>query len=329
MTPPLIELRGISKQFGGAPSFAGRFSRLGESKQDRPVRAVDQFDLSITRNEVVGLVGESGCGKSTVARMVAGIMPPSSGKVFYKGDDIASLPGNKATLAKLRVQMIFQDPYASLNPRMRVEDIVGEAPAVHGLVPRGELATYVDAQLRQAGLDPALKRRFPHQFSGGQRQRVGIARALAVQPEFLVCDEAVAALDVSIQAQVLNLFMDLRSRLDLTYLFISHDLGVVEHLSDRVVIMYLGRIIETAPTEEIFEHANHPYTQALLAEVPRITSGKRRFTAVKGEIPSPLNPPSGCHFHPRCPHAMPRCSTEAPVLKHIAPDHRSACHLNT
>jgi peptide/nickel transport system ATP-binding protein len=248
--------------------------------------------------------------------------------VFFKGDDIASLPRDKATQAKLRVQMIFQDPYASLNPRMRVEDIVGEAPAVHRLVPRGELAGYVDAQLRQAGLDPAMKRRYPHQFSGGQRQRVGIARALAVQPEFLVCDEAVAALDVSIQAQVLNLFMDLRSRLDLTYLFISHDLGVVEHLSDRVMIMYLGRVVETAPTEEIFEHANHPYTQALLAEVPRITSGKRRFTAVKGEIPSPLNPPSGCHFHPRCPHAMPRCTTDAPILRDIAPGHRSACHLN-
>ena len=327
MTPPLIELRGVSKQFGGAPGFGARFG-LGASKQDGTVRAVDHFDLSVTRNEVVGLVGESGCGKSTVARMVAGIMPPSSGQVFYKGDDIASLPGNKATLAKLRVQMIFQDPYASLNPRMRVQDIVGEAPAVHHLVPRAELAAYVDAQLRQAGLDPALKRRFPHQFSGGQRQRVGIARALAVQPEFLVCDEAVAALDVSIQAQVLNLFMDLRARLDLTYLFISHDLGVVEHLSDRVVIMYLGRIIEAAPTEEIFERANHPYTQALLAEVPRITSGKRRFTAVKGEIPSPLNPPSGCHFHPRCPHAMPRCTTEAPVLRDIASGHRSACHLN-
>jgi peptide/nickel transport system ATP-binding protein len=314
MTAPLIELRGVSKQFG--------------SKQGGIVRAVDSIDLAVKRNEVVGLVGESGCGKSTVARMVAGIMPPSSGQVFYKGDDIAALPRDKAKQATLRVQMIFQDPYASLNPRMRVEDIVGEAPAVHGLVPRGELAAYVDAQLRQAGLDPALKRRYPHQFSGGQRQRVGIARALAVQPEFLVCDEAVAALDVSIQAQVLNLFMDLRTRLDLTYLFISHDLGVVEHLSDRVVIMYLGRVIETAATEEIFERANHPYTQALLSEVPRITSGKRRFTAVKGEIPSPLNPPSGCHFHPRCPHAMPRCGTEAPVLKDIAPGHRSACHLN-
>ncbi len=333
MTAPLIELRGVSKQFGGTLDTAGRVAhaikrRFGISDPNRAVRAVDAVNLSVMRNEVVGLVGESGCGKSTLGRMVAGIMPPTSGQVLYKGEDIVKLPPDRAKLAMLKVQMIFQDPYASLNPRMRVAEIVGEAPRVHGLVPRSELDAYIDAQLRQAGLDPAFKRRFPHQFSGGQRQRVGIARALAVQPEFLVCDEAVAALDVSIQAQVLNLFMDLRSRLDLTYLFISHDLGVVEHLSDRVVIMYLGRIIETAATEDIFTRANHPYTQALLSEVPRITSGKRRFTAVKGEIPSPLDPPGGCHFHPRCPHAMPRCAIEMPVLREVAPGHSSACHLN-
>jgi peptide/nickel transport system ATP-binding protein len=255
-------------------------------------------------------------------------MPPSRGEVLFKGQDIATLPPEKAKAASLKVQMIFQDPYASLNPRLRVSDIVGEAPLVHGLVSRAGYDAYLDGQLRQAGLDPAYKRRFPHQFSGGQRQRVGIARALAVQPEFLVCDEAVAALDVSIQAQILNLFMDLRTRLDLTYLFISHDLGVVEHLSDRVAIMYLGRIVESAPTDEVFVRANHPYTQALLTEVPRIDSRKRRFTAVKGEIPSPLHPPPGCHFHPRCPHAMPRCSVEIPVLREIAPRHWSACHLN-
>ena len=199
---------------------------------------------------------------------------------------------------------------------------------MHGMIPRGEFDGYVDAQLRRAGLDPAYKRRYPHQFSGGQRQRIGIARALAVQPEFLVCDEAVAALDVSIQAQILNLFMDLRAELNLTYLFISHDLGVVEHLSDRVLIMYLGRIVEEAPAEEIFARANHPYTQALLAEVPRIEARKREFTAIKGEIPSPLAPPPGCHFHPRCPHAMAVCREIAPVLREIAPRHRSACHLN-
>ena len=204
------------------------------------MHAVDHVNLAVARGEVVGLVGESGCGKSTLGRMVAGIMPPSDGQVLFNGQDVATLPSEQAREAKLKVQMIFQDPYASLNPRLRVADIVGEAPLVHGLVKRDGFDAYLDAQLRRAGLDPAFKRRYPHQFSGGQRQRIGIARALAVQPEFLVCDEAVAALDVSIQAQILNLFMDLRRELDLTYLFISHDLGVVEHLSDRVLIMYLG-----------------------------------------------------------------------------------------
>ena len=330
---PIIELCGVSKQFGPTYDAAARLiralaARLGRPPADQTVRAVDDVNLQVFKGEVVGLVGESGCGKSTIGRMVAGIMPPSRGQVLFKGHDIATLPPSEAKAASLKIQMIFQDPYASLNPRMRVADIVGEAPLVHGMVKKADFETYVDAQLTQAGLDPAYKRRYPHQFSGGQRQRAGIARALAVQPEFLVCDEAVAALDVSIQAQILNLFMDLRARLDLTYLFISHDLGVIEHLSDRVAIMYLGRIVESAPTDEIFARTNHPYTQALLAEVPRINSRKRQFTAVKGEIPSPLNPPSGCHFHPRCPHAMPRCAEETPVLREIAPNHRSACHLN-
>ena len=328
MIAPIIELRGISKQFGPAQDSASRLTRavltrfgarFGAEPLNETVRAVEQVDLAIMRNEVVGLVGESGCGKSTLGRMVAGIMPPSQGEVLFKGQDIARLPPEKAKAAMLKVQMIFQDPYSSLNPRLRVADIIGEAPLVHGLVRRRELTVYVDEQLSQAGLDPAFRRRYPHQFSGGQRQRVGIARALAVRPEFLVCDEAVAALDVSIQAQILNLFMDLRGRLDLTYLFISHDLGVVEHLSDRVAIMYLGRIVEQAPTEEVFARSNHPYTQALLAEVPRIDARKRRFTAIAGEIPSPLEPPSGCHFHPRCPHAMPRCLREVPALRSIAP----------
>ena len=330
---PIIELRGVSKRFGPTHDVAARLARslsrrLGGTPKNEVLQAVDTVDLSVMRGEVVGLVGESGCGKSTLGRMVAGIMPASDGQVMFKGRDIAALPPEQARDAKLKVQMIFQDPYASLNPRLRVADIVGEAPLVHGLVPRGEYDVYLDAQLRRAGLDPAFKRRYPHQFSGGQRQRIGIARALAVQPEFLVCDEAVAALDVSIQAQILNLFMDLRRELDLTYLFISHDLGVVEHLSDRVLIMYLGRIVESAPVEEVFARANHPYTQALLAEVPRIDARKHRFTAITGEIPSPLNPPPGCHFHPRCPHAMPRCSAEMPRLREIAPGHRSACHLN-
>jgi peptide/nickel transport system ATP-binding protein len=209
-----------------------------------------------------------------------------------------------------------------------VREIVGEAPRVHGLVPRRDLDRALDDTLRRVGLDPSYKTRYPHQFSGGQRQRIGIARALAVDPEFVVCDEPVAALDVSIQAQIINLFVRLREELDLAYLFISHDLGVVEHIADRILIMYLGRIVESAPAEELFRQPNHPYTQALLAEVPRLDQRRRSFEPVKGEIPSPLDPPSGCHFHPRCPHAMERCRLEAPALREIAPGRHSACHLN-
>ena len=329
LAEPIIELRGVSKRFSKTLDFAARFAqRLGANIRDETVHAVDGVDLTIRKGEVVGLVGESGCGKSTLGRMVAGIMPPSDGTILWRGRDLRSLNAAEAKNAKLRTQMIFQDPYASLNPRLKVAEIVGEAPQYHGMIPRGDYEGYVDEQLRRAGLDPTLKKRYPHQFSGGQRQRIGIARALAVQPEFLVCDEAVAALDVSIQAQILNLFMKLRRELDLTYLFISHDLGVVEHLSDRVVIMYLGRVVEEAPSEEVFRKPNHPYTQALLAEVPRIEARKRAFAGVKGEIPSPLNPPSGCHFHPRCPFAFERCKVERPALRQIGPGHRSACHLN-
>jgi peptide/nickel transport system ATP-binding protein len=292
------------------------------------VHAVDGVDLAIGKGEVVGLVGESGCGKSTLGRMIAGLLEPTEGEVRFKGRARSQLTGSEARAARLAVQMIFQDPHASLNPRARIETIVGEAPLVHGLVSQGELAGYVDEMLTRVGLDPALKRRYPHQFSGGQRARIGIARALAVRPEFLVCDEAIAALDVSIQAQVINLFMDLRADFDLTYLYISHDLGVVQHISNRIAIMYLGRIVETAPAEELFRGPNHPYAQALLAEMPRVAPGKRSFHPIKGEIPSPLDPPKGCHFHPRCPHAMARCRSEAPRLKEIAPGRLSACHLN-
>jgi peptide/nickel transport system ATP-binding protein len=326
---PMVELKGVSRRFAKKLDIAAKLARrLGADVKEEIVHAVDKVDLRVRKGEVVGLVGESGCGKSTLGRIVAGILPQSEGKVFWNGQDVDALQGEAARTAKLRRQMIFQDPYASLNPRMKVAEIVGEAPQVHGLVPRGGFDDYVDEQMRRAGLDPAFKRRYPHQFSGGQRQRIGIARALAVQPEFIVCDEAVAALDVSIQAQILNLFMRLRRELDLTYLFISHDLGVVEHLSDRVVIMYLGRVVEEAPTEEIFRRANHPYTRSLLDSVPRIENRKRAFATVKGEIPSPLNPPKGCHFHPRCPLAFDRCRVEVPALKTVGVTHRSACHLN-
>ncbi|WP_282610362.1 ABC transporter ATP-binding protein [Pelagibius sp. Alg239-R121] len=327
--PPLIEIQGVSKRFVKRLDIAGKIARrLGAGLEEETVHAVDGVDLSIDEGDVVGLVGESGCGKSTLGRMVAGIMPPSDGAVLYKGRDIASLSGDDKLEATFAVQMIFQDPFSSLNPRMRVEDIVGEAPVVHGLVPRKGMSDYVDEILTKVGLDPALKRRYPHQFSGGQRQRIGIARALAVKPKFLVCDEAIAALDVSIQAQIINLFMDLREEFDLTYLFISHDLSVVEHISERVVIMYLGRVVETAQAEALFAAPNHPYAQALLSEVPRLDQRKRDFQPIKGEIPSPLDPPPGCHFHPRCPQSFGPCSSARPVLKSIGPDRISACHLN-
>jgi peptide/nickel transport system ATP-binding protein len=241
---------------------------------------------------------------------------------------MAALSGDRRREAQLAIQMIFQDPYASLNPRMRIVDVIGEAPVTHGITTRAEQGSYVAELMQRVGLDAALARRFPHQFSGGQRSRIGIARALAVKPRFLVCDEAVAALDVSIQAQVLNLFIRLREELGLAYLFISHDLGVVKHVSDRVVIMYLGRVVEQADAVEVFARPNHPYTQALLAEMPRLDTRKRDYAPVRGEIPSPLAPPSGCHFHPRCPHAIPRCASEAPAIREIAPGHFSACHLN-
>ena len=329
LRPPLLELRCVSKRFVKTLDTAARLAKLlGADTREEIVHAVDRVDLAVKAGEVVGLVGESGCGKSTLGRVAVGLHPPSTGTRLWRGEEIAPLPVAKQREIQLKIQMIFQDPYASLNPRMRVADIVGEAPVVHGLIEARQQKEYVAQLLPRVGLDASLARGFPHQFSGGQRARIGIARALAVKPEFLVCDEAVAALDVSIQAQVLNLFIELREEFELTYLFISHDLWVVQHLSDRVLIMYLGRIVEEAPTEEIYARANHPYTQALLAEVPRLDLRRKSFTSIKGEIPSPLDPPPGCHFHPRCPHVMPRCKIYEPQLREIAPRHFSACHLN-
>ncbi len=326
---PILELRHVSKRFVKPLDAAAKVANLlGAGLRDEVVQAVDDVSLAVADGEVVGLVGESGCGKSTLGRVVAGVHPATSGTVHFRGREVSALKGPAARDAALKIQMIFQDPMSSLNPRLRVRDIVGEAAVVHGLVDAKEVDDYVAETLHRVGLDPTYMRRYPHQFSGGQRQRIGIARALAVQPEFLVCDESVAALDVSIQAQVLNLFMRLREELSLTYLFISHDLGVVEHLSDRVVIMYLGRVVETAPTEALFDEPNHPYTRALLDEIPRLDARKRKFVPVKGEIPSPLDPPTGCHFHPRCPHATARCAAEQPKLREIAPGRWSACHLN-
>ncbi|HUQ27805.1 MAG TPA: oligopeptide/dipeptide ABC transporter ATP-binding protein [Usitatibacter sp.] len=327
--PPLLELRGVSKRFVKRLDFAGRIARkLGARLTESTVHAVDNVSLAIREREVVGLVGESGCGKSTLGRVVARILPPTTGERYWKGRRYEEFEAAGARAERLAVQMIFQDPYASLNPRMRIVDIVGEAPVVHGMASRAEREGYVADVLQRVGMDASLMRRFPHQFSGGQRSRIGIARALAVNPRFLVCDEAVAALDVSIQAQVLNLFVRLREELALTYLFISHDLGVIRHVSDRVVVMYLGRVVESAATAELYARPNHPYTEALVAEIPKVDARRRQYIAIRGEIPSPLAPPPGCHFHPRCPRAFARCRDEAPALREVAPGHLSACHLN-
>ncbi|HEX9392827.1 MAG TPA: ABC transporter ATP-binding protein [Usitatibacteraceae bacterium] len=325
----ILELQDVSKRFGKRPDLVGKIARAcGASVGEQTVHAVDHVNVTIQAGEVVGLVGESGCGKSTLGRIAVGLHAPSNGVRRWRGTDIDAMPAAEQRATQLKIQMIFQDPYASLNPRLRVAKIVGEAPLAHGLIAATEQADYVAGLMQKVGLDHALASRFPHQFSGGQRARIGIARALAVKPEFLVCDEALAALDVSIQAQVLNLFIELRETLHLTYLFISHDLGVVRHISDRMLIMYLGRIVESGPTDALFASANHPYTQALIAEVPRLDIRKKDFVAIRGEIPSPLDPPTGCHFHPRCPYVMSRCKTEIPALKEIAPARFSACHLN-
>ncbi|MFO1192648.1 MAG: ABC transporter ATP-binding protein [Rhodoferax sp.] len=330
MTTPILELQGVSKRFVKPLDTVDRVSNLlGAGLREEVVHAVDDVSLAIQPGEVVGLVGESGCGKSTLGRMAVGLHSLSAGRRLWKGVDIAPGASQRTRRDLLGIQMIFQDPYASINPRMRVRDIVGEAPVAHGLVPAREQDAYVEQLLRQVGLDASAMRRFPHQFSGGQRARIGIARALAVKPEFLVCDEAVAALDVSIQAQVLNLFIALRNELRLTYLFISHDLGVVRHLSDRVVIMYLGRVVESAPADTIFSRPRHPYTQALLQSEPQLEVGKRVFIPIKGEIPSPLNPPTGCHFHPRCPKALAECAQVKPPLRELEGGHWSACHLDS
>jgi len=325
----MLEVKGIHKDFIKRLDLAARIAaRLGADVKEEIVHAVDNVTMDVAKGEVVGLVGESGCGKSTLGRMVAGIMDPTAGEIYYQGKMVAAHGEGEKSQDMLAIQMIFQDPFASLNPRMRVEEIIGEAPVVHNIVAQKDMSDYVREVMLRVGLDPEYIRRYPHQFSGGQRQRIGIARALAVKPDFLVCDEAIAALDVSIQAQVINLFMDLREDLDLTYLFISHDLSVVEHISDRIVIMYLGRVVEVAPTDELFDQPNHPYTVALLKEAPRLDIRGLDYNPISGEIPSPLEPPPGCHFHPRCPHATERCRTEQPQLKEIAPGRVSACHLN-
>lgn len=327
MTDALIEVENLSKLFREEHDMAARMAaRMGVGHAPATVHAVDTVSFSIAPGEVVGLVGESGSGKSTIGRMIAGLLPATEGRILFQSSDITTRNRAATKAAALQIQMIFQDPMSSLNPRMRVREIIAEAPVYHGIIKKSQTREFVADILERVGLEATAGDRYPHQFSGGQRQRIVIARALAVSPQFLICDESVAALDVSIQAQVLNLFMRLRRELGLAYLFISHDLGVVEHISDRVIILYLGRVVEIAPTEALYSDARHPYTQALLAEVPRLSFEKRRFEPIKGEIPSPLNPPPGCHFHTRCPFAGPRCSREVPPLRHSGP-RAVACHL--
>ena len=325
---PLLQLDSVSRRFVRKPDMIEKVAGwLGADVRTQIVRAVDGVSFSVARGEVVGLVGESGCGKSTLGRMIAGMIPPSEGEIRYEGHALSDQRDAKSRRQRLKLQMIFQDPMSSLNPRMKVEDIVGESAVYHGLIPGAHKREHVAALLEKVALDPTYASRYPHQFSGGQRQRICIARALAVQPDFLICDESVAALDVSIQAQIINLFHQLREELHLTYLFISHDLGVIQHLADRVMVMYLGRVVESAPTEALFEAPQHPYTQALLAQVPKLHAGRQQFQTIRGEIASALNPPSGCHFHTRCPMAGPRCQREAPTLVESG-DHAVACHLH-
>jgi oligopeptide transport system ATP-binding protein len=301
-------------------------------KQVGAVRAVDDISFDIRRGETLGLVGESGCGKSTTGRTILQLYRPTSGHVYYEGIDLTTLKGSALRPMRRKMQMIFQDPYASLNPRMTVSEIIGEPLVVHRVGGTREVNQRVDELLTQVGLNPAFANRYPHEFSGGQRQRIGVARALALKPDLIVCDEPISALDVSIQAQVVNLLEDLQDQLGLTYLFIAHDLSMVRHISDRVAVMYLGMLVELADRAELYHNPLHPYAQALLSAVPiadPVAEEKRHRIILEGDVPSPANPPSGCHFRTRCPIAQARCAEEKPAWRELRPEHFVACHFAT
>ncbi|HSQ09610.1 MAG TPA: oligopeptide/dipeptide ABC transporter ATP-binding protein [Burkholderiaceae bacterium] len=323
----IVKAEGIAKYFDVSPPW---LNRVLERSGRQILHAVDGISFTIRRGETLSLVGESGCGKSTVARLLVGLYTPTRGRVEFFGHDLAEMNTASGRSLRQKLQMIFQDPFASLNPRWRVRDIIAEPLIAHGLMrDKVQIAARVDELLHQVKLGPADKEKYPHQFSGGQRQRLSIARALATKPEFLVCDEPTSALDVSVQAQVLNLMKDLQRELGLTYLFISHNLAVVHHISDRVGVMYLGKIVELAPRRVLFDAPRHPYTRMLLDAIPDLEMTGRARTPVAGEVPNPLNPPSGCTFHPRCPHANARCKAEVPVLRierHGAGETEVACH---